>query len=433
VDALFRQAGVIRADTLGELLDVGSLLATQPPPQGRSVAVVTNAGGLGILCADACEAAGLEVVDLGDETRDRLAARLPAEASVSNPVDLLGSATGATYEAILPLLLGDPRVDALIVLFVPPVVAGAEEVAEAIRRAVDATETLEKPVLAVVMSGLGAPEPLRGGRRPIASFLYPESAAAALGRAASRADWLRRPAGTVPDLGDVDARAARDVVADALGTADELWLAPDQVRTLLDAYRIPLVPERHAASEQEALAAARALGLPVVAKTAAAGAHKTERGGVALDLRDEHDLQGALAQVGLPAIVQPMIHGLAELLAGVVQDPVFGPLVAFGPGGVLAELIGEAQIRIAPLTDADAEELVLSGKAGRLVRGFRTDPSDTSALVELVHRLSRLAHDLPEVAELDLNPVIGQPEGCVVVDARVRLRRPAPVRRAKTW
>lgn len=433
VDALFRQAGVIRAETLGQLLDVASLLATQPPPRGRSVAVVTNAGGLGILCADACEAAGLELPQLGDDTQEKLAARLPAEASRSNPVDLLGSATGATYEAALPVVLADPRVDAAIILFVPPVVAGSEEVAEAIRRAVDGMEAQDKPVLAVVMSAAGTPQSLRTGRRPIASFGYPESAAAALGRAADRADWLRRPAGTVPELSNVEPRAARDLVATALDRGDKLWLAPGQVRTLLDAYGFPLVPELQAGSEPEALAAARELGYPAVVKTAATGAHKTETGGVALDLRDEAELREAVRRVGLPAIVQPMIRANAELLAGAVQDPVFGPLVAFGPGGVLAELIGEAQVRIAPLTDADAGELVLGGKAGRLVRGYRGPESDASALVELVNRLSRLADDLPEVAELDLNPVIGLPQGCVVVDARVRVRRPGAAQRMKTW
>jgi hypothetical protein len=154
---------------------------------------------------------------------------------------------------------------------------------------------------------------------------------------------------------------------------------------------------------------------------------------VRLDLRDGDAVRAAIADLGLPVIVQPMIHGGTELLAGVVQDPVFGPLVAFGPGGVLAELIGEAQIRMAPLTDVDAEELVLEGKAGRLVRGYRTGPSDADALIGLVHRLSRLAHDLPQVAELDLNPVIGQAQGYVAVDARVRVRRPVRADALKTW
>jgi acyl-CoA synthetase (NDP forming) len=288
-------------------------------------------------------------------------------------------------------------------------------------------------VLAVVMTAEGTPETLRTGFRRIAHFAYPESAAAALGLAAARASWLRRPAGTVPELAGIDVQAARTVVADALSDADELWLAARETRTLLDAYGIPLVAERNVRSEDEAVAAARELGFPLVAKTAVPGAHKTETGGVALDLRDESELRTALAQVGLPATLQPMIRGFAEFLAGVVQDPVFGPLVAFGPGGVLAELIGEAQIRISPITDADAADLVQSGKSGQLLRGFRGPPSDADALVDLVHRLSRLADDLPEVAELDLNPVIGLAEGCVAVDARLRLRHPHRVRRAKTW
>jgi acyl-CoA synthetase (NDP forming) len=331
------------------------------------------------------------------------------------------------------VVLADTRVDAGIILFVPPVIADAEEVAEAIRSAVDGMDTLDKPVLAVVMTAAGTPQALRTGRRPVASFEYPESAAAALGRAADRADWLRRPAGTIAEPAGVDPRSAREVVTSALDSADELWLAPAQARALLDAYRIPLVHERQARSEDEAVAAARELGYPAVVKTAAPGAHKTDAGGLALDLRDEVELREAVARVGLPAIVQPMIRGNAELLAGVVQDPVFGPLVAFGPGGVLAELIGGAQIRIAPLTDAEAGELVLGGKAGRLVRGFRGPDCDASALIELVQRLSQLADDLPEVAELDLNPVIGLREGCVVVDARARLQRHGHVERRKTW
>jgi acetyl coenzyme A synthetase (ADP forming)-like protein len=429
VDALFRQAGVLRARTLEELVDAAALLSRQPLPRGRRVAVLTNAGGLGILCADACEAAGLELPALADETRVALAADLPAEASVANPVDLLGSATAATYAAALPPLLADPHVDALIALFVPPVVAGAEEVAAAIVETVERAAA-DKPVLVVVISAEGMPHALRAEGSSVAAFLYPESAAHALGLAAERAEWLRRPAGAVPALGDVDPAAAR-VIADEAGAG---WLDPGEARELLAAYGVPLVEERLAADADAAVAAAEALGFPVVVKTAAAGAHKTETGGVALDLRDEEQVRAAVERMGTPVLVQQYVRGGAELLAGVVQDPVFGPLVAFGPGGVLAELIGDAGFRIAPLTDVDAEELVLAGKAGRLVRGFRgTPPADTAALVDLVQRLARLAEDLPEVAELDLNPVIGLPDGCVAVDARVRVQARAPARPLKSW
>jgi acetyl coenzyme A synthetase (ADP forming)-like protein len=433
VEALFRSAGVLRARNLEELVDVATLLSSQPLPKGRRVAVLTNAGGLGILCADACDAAGLDLPELTRETRKALTAVLPVEASSANPVDLLGSATGETYALALPHLLRDPGIDAVIALFVPPVVAGAEEVGAAIRETLE-LEASDKPVLAVVVSADGTPQCLREAESPVATFAYPESAARALGFAAERAEWLRRPAGTIPVLDRVDATAARRLVETALSTSDDVWLDPLATRELLLAYGMPVVPEHVVADAEEALAVARALGTPVVVKTAAAGAHKTESGGVALNLETDDEVRAAAERIGGPLLVQPMISGGIELLAGIVQDPLFGPLVAFGPGGVLAELIGGTDFRIAPLTDVDAEELVQGGKAGRLVRGFRgAPPVDADALVTLVHRLSQLALDVPEIAELDLNPILGLPDGCVVVDARVRLQARPSDRALKSW
>ncbi|HEX5468709.1 MAG TPA: GNAT family N-acetyltransferase [Gaiellaceae bacterium] len=422
VGALFEQAGVIRAETVEELVDVAALLSTQPVPAGRNVAVVTNAGGLGIVCADACEAAGLVLVSLGEETRRLLAEVTPAEASLANPVDLLGSATAETYARALPAVVADEAVDAVLVLFVPAAQVAAPDVAAAID-AVRA-ESPGKPIVPVLM----AAEP------PPGSFTYPESAARALGRAAERAEWLRRPAGSVPLLEDVDRRAAERTVEEALAQGEEAWLEADSIRRVLEAYRIPLVPERVVDDAEGAVAAAAELGFPAVVKTAAAGAHKTETGGVALDLGDEEAVREAAERIGGRLLVQPQVSGGVELLAGIVQDPVFGPLVAFGPGGVLAELIGAAGFRIAPLTDVDAEELVRSGKAGRLVAGFRGRPvADAAAFVDLLHRLSRLGEDLPGVAELDLNPVVGLSHGCVALDARVRVQRPERMQRRKTW
>ena len=429
VDALFHQAGVIRADSLEELVDVATLLSSQPAPRGRGVAVLTNAGGLGIMCADACEAAGLTMPPLAEETRNLLETLLPAEASLANPVDMLGSATAASYEAVLPLVLDDPAVDAVIVLFVPAVSATAGEVAVAVARAGGG----EKPVLAVVMSAEGIPAALRAAPHSAAAFVYPESAARALGRAAERADWLRRPLGSIPNL-QVDRVAAAAVVDRALADRDDAWLEPGDTRALLLAYGIPLVGETVAHSAEEAMEAAHAFGYPVVVKTAAAGAHKTETGGIALDLADATAVRAAVDRIGVPVIVQPMVRDGAELLAGLVQDPVFGPLVAFGPGGIFAELIGDAAFRIAPLTDMDAQELVTNGKAGRLVKGFRGAPTaDVASLVDVVCRLSRLGEDLPTVAELDLNPVLALPDRCVVVDARIRVQRPESRSRTKSW
>jgi acyl-CoA synthetase (NDP forming) len=394
--------------------------------------VLTNAGGLGILAADACDAAGLELPALRDDTLERLRRLLPAEASVANPIDMLGSATASSYGDALPIVLDDPHVDAVLVLFVPAVTATADEVAAAVDAAAR-TAGSDKPVLAVVMSSAGVPEALRSGSA-VAAFAYPESAARALGRVAERAEWLRRPLGSVPALDRIDRVAAARVVERALERAEDSWLDPAETRELLGAYGLPLVPERVTGDSDAAVAAAAELGYPVVVKSAAAGAHKTETGGVALDLENEAAVRVAAERIGFPVVVQPMLRGGTELLAGLIQDPVFGPLVAFGPGGVYAELIGEAGLRVAPLTDIDAEELITAGKAGRLVRGFRgAAPADAAALVDLVHRLAALGDELPAVAELDLNPVLGFPDRAVAVDARVRIRRPQEQRREKSW
>jgi len=428
VDALFHQAGVMRVETLGELLDVTALLAAQPLPRGRNVAVLTNAGGLGILCADACESAGLVLAPLADETQIALRPLLPVEASLANPIDMLGSATATTYEQVIPSVLADPGVDAVIALFVPPVVAGAEEVAAAIVRAVEAAPSHDKPVLASVISGDGTPALL--AQSAVTPFAYPESAARALGRVAQRAEWLRRPQGRVPSLTRIDRETARAVV----DGARDRWLSDDELRALLSAYEIPLVAERRASTVADTVAAARELGLPAVVKSAVPGAHKTELGAVAVDLRDDDAVRTAAQRIGAPLLVQPFVRGGVELLVGAVQDPVFGPLVAVGPGGTFAELIGDAAFRLAPLTDVDVDELVTAGKVGRLLAGYRgAPPADRDAVADTVLRVGRLVSDIPEIAELDLNPVIAGADGCVAVDARVRTASLDVSRSLKSW
>jgi acyl-CoA synthetase (NDP forming) len=241
---------------------------------------------------------------------------------------------------------------------------------------------------------------------------------------------LRRPQGRLPELEGIDVKRAAAVAHGA----EDRWLTPDETRDLLEAYALPVVPERTAGSVDEAVAAAAELGYPAVLKTAEAGAHKTEVGGVALDLGDEAAVREAAERIGAPFIVQPHVRGGVELLVGAVQDPVFGPLVALGPGGTLAELIGAVGFRLAPLTDADADELVQGDKVSKLLAGFRGAPaSDVRSVTDLLLRIGRLADDLPAVAELDLNPVIAGPDGCTIVDARVRIAPPAASLRTKTW
>ena len=276
VDALFHQAGVLRASTLEELVDAAALLSTQPLPKGRRVGVITNAGGLGILCADACESAGLELPPLSEATREALLPLVPLEASLANPVDVLGSATAETYAAVLPHLLAEPNLDALIVIFVP-VVAGADEVAAAIRLAAEEAQA-GKPVIATIVSAEGTPPVLREPLSPVVALPYPESAARALALANRRAEWLARP-GTELDFDDIDAETARGVVEAALAQSADRWLEAAEARTLLGAYGIPLVPERVAADPDEAVAFATELGFPAVVKTALPGAARPSSAG----------------------------------------------------------------------------------------------------------------------------------------------------------
>jgi acyl-CoA synthetase (NDP forming)/RimJ/RimL family protein N-acetyltransferase len=430
VDALFRQAGVQRTRTLTEFLDAAALLSSQPLPAGGRVAVVTNAGGLGILCADACAAEGLELSRPSPATSDALRLVVPAEASLENPIDLLGSATAETFAAVLPMLLADPAFDAICVLFVRPIVAAAADVIAAVDAAIEAAGH-EKPVVGVFLSAeSGADSRLA---RNVTTFGSPEAAAVALGVAARRADWLRQPAGSVPELAGIDRDSARAIAAEALQRADDAWLDARESRILLEAYGIRLAPEAIADTPDHAARAATVLGMPVVVKSAAPGAHKTESGGVALDLRDEEAVRQAAVRIGCPVLVQPMLGG-AELLVGATQDPTFGPLVAIGLGGVQAELIGAVSFALAPLTDTDAVELLTAGALGRLVKGFRGRPPLASdVLADLLHRLSALTLDLPEVAELDLNPIVVDDRGYCAIDRRVRVRRHTPVPRLKTW
>ena len=275
-------------------------------------------------------------------------------------------------------------------------------------------------MLVVVTGG-----PSTRARDSLPCFAYPETAARVLGRVAERAEWLRRPIGRVEDA-DVDRAAAGVIVADALAADGDGWLGPDATERLLSAYGIPTAGQRVVQTGREALAAAEALGFPVAVKTGIAGLHKTEKGGVVLDVRSPAELAAATTSVGFPAVIQPMVRGGVEVMAGAMQDPVFGPVVAFGMGGTLAELLGQIRFAPAPLTDVDADDLVAAGRPGSLLAGLRgAAPADSPALSDMVRRLAQLAADFHQIAELDLNPVIARPTGCLAVDAHPsgRIRR----------
>jgi acetyl coenzyme A synthetase (ADP forming)-like protein len=440
VEALFRQCGVIRTDTLAELFDVASLLAHQPVPKGPRVGIVTNAGGPAILCADTCEAEGLEVPVLTAGSQAALRALLPPQASVSNPVDMIAAATPEHYQRTMEIVAGDPTVDALIVIYIPPVVTRPEDVARAIVAGAVGMKAkrLDKPVLAVFMSAAGVPDALRASDVGIPSYPFPENAAIALARAARYGEWRVRPEGGArPHFADIRRDEAATLVARALARG-EGWLSPDEVNALLACYGVPMVETRLVADVEQTEGAAREIGPRVALKAIAPGlVHKTEAGAVRLGLADapavrqaaEHMAARLRAAGHEPTgfVVQRMVPDGVEMLVGIAEDPQFGSLVVCGAGGVLVELLHDVAIRLAPLTAEDASEMIRGLKSYPLLTGFRgAAPRDVGALEDVLLRVGTLADDLPAVAELDLNPVMVGERGAVVVDARVRVKRPAP-------
>ena len=437
VDALFRQAGVIRVDTLDELLATAMLLAHQPVPAGRRVAIVSNAGGPGILAADACAGAGLEVPELSESTQHALRALVARDASVRNPIDLVAGATAEQFGHALRAALQDDSIDALLAIFVPPLVTRAEDVAQAIAGA--AAVAGEKPVVACFLGRAGVPAELRGdgSRRTIPSFAFPEGAAHALGRVADLADWRRRPVGRVPVFDDVDVAGAHAIVAGVLATCPEgTWLDQRDAGALLACFGIPAVGFSVVTSSESAIAAAEQLGYPVALKAAAPElVHKSDVGGVVLDLRDASAVEAAYAEMARAlgdamggAVVQQMVPSGVETIVGVTHDPSFGPLVLFGLGGVTAELLADRALRIVPITDEDAQELVRSLRGSPLLFGYRGRPAvDVGALENLLLRVGYLADDVSEISEMDLNPVIVGADGVVAVDVKIHVA-PAPAR-----
>jgi acyl-CoA synthetase (NDP forming)/RimJ/RimL family protein N-acetyltransferase len=436
-EALFEQAGIIAVLGLGELVEVAALLAAQPLPAGDRVAIVTNAGGAGVLAADACGDNGLRVPALAAATRRRLASLLPPAAAVTNPVDTTAAVGQDVFRACLEEVADEDGIDAVIAITVPTAVA---DLSQAMRDA-----QVAKPLAAVLLDQQAAVRLLtrdeRQGSRTavpaaIPAYAFPEGAARALGHAVRYRAWRERQRGQVPEfsgLRTTDAKAC--ITAFLRADPDGGWLPDDAVRELLGCYQIPIVPATLAASEQQAVQAAAGLGGPAVLKAQAAGlVHKTEAGAVKLGLHGEQEVRAAYAELAgafgsrlTGVVVEPMLSGGVEVLVGVVQEPVFGPLVVFGLGGVATEVLGDHAARLTPLTDADADELIHEVHAAPLLLGHRgTAPVDAGALADVLLRVSRLADDLPEVAELDLNPVVATPDGARAVDARIRVSPAQP-------
>ncbi len=442
-DAIIAQAGALRAQTVEEMFDYAMAFSNQPLPAGNRVAIVTNAGGPGIILADACEASGLVVTPLSPETQQRLRTQLPDEASVANPVDMIASATAQSYEFALDGVFRDPNIDAAIAAFVPPLGIQAKDIAEAIVRV--NRRYPEKTLLAVIMGRQGLPAGMAEFQKAnVPAYIFPESAAHALGAMWRQRRLHDRPRGQVPSFITDDAAVER--ILDATQAAGRSKLSEPDALRLLDAYGIPVVPWRfvsHDGQQSLATAAAEAatkVGFPVAVKIVSPQVvHKTDVGGVALNLQSETDVRRAVRAMvkGLEpekarkestdptvegVLVQRMAPGGRETIVGLTRMPRVGPLIMFGLGGVYVEVLRDVVLRLSPLRDTDAQEMIREVKSYRLLEGVRGEPArDLGALAEVLLRTSQLAQRHPRITELDINPLLALERGVVAVDARVQL------------
>lgn len=428
--ALFSQTGIIRVDTLSEFFAVTRLLASQPIPEGNRVGILTNAGGPAILAVDAAEAAGLTIPSLSEASQARLRAVLPSTASANNPVDMIASAGPDHYRACLEILCDEPGLDAILVIFIPPLVTPSVDVARAIGEVIEKRAEHTRPIITVFLDPDANLKSIPAGARTIPVYDFPENAVAALGAAARYGKWRATPLGHIVPI-ELD-REAIDAVLAANSQAQ--WLSQADVAKLLRAAGIEILEPAFVRSAEEAAAAAARLGVPLAFKIAEPPIlHKSDVGGVLVNIAPAEGaeayrrLESQLAKHNIKleaALLMPMARAGVEVFAGVTNDPVFGPLVAFGSGGVFVELFNDVTFRVLPMTDRDAAEMIQETKASKLLRGFRgAPPADVPAIERLLLSLGALAEAVHRIAEIDLNPVIVHPngEGISMIDARIRL------------
>jgi acetyl coenzyme A synthetase (ADP forming)-like protein len=433
-DAAFRRAGVLRAETTEQMFDWARALAACPPPKGRAMAVLTNAGGPGVVAADALELNGLTLADLGEETRSALRALLPPAASVANPVDMLASASAEQYARSLELLLADAAVHGVIVLLPPPPMIPPESVAIAILPVIQGAA---KPVVVGLLgANLIKPAAELFSTAGVADYRFPEQAASALGALARRAEIVAAGASLPAALEGIN-RGAAGKTLNRVAQAGGGWLSAEDASAILAAYGITVPRVAAASTAAEAADLAREMGFPVVVKLASPDiTHKSDVGGVVLDVRTREAVAGAFETVTQNAKIarpdatllgvhlQPMLPKGQEVIVGAVRDPQFGSLMMFGSGGVEVEGLKDVAFALAPLPRAEAEEVLERTWAGRKLRGFRNLPAaDREAVLGALLRLAQLVADFPQIAEAEINPLralaVGQ--GAVALDARIRV------------
>jgi len=431
-EAAFRRAGVLQAGTIEEMFEWAAALAACPLPRGRRIAILTNAGGPGVIASDALEANGLTLAEFSPETLAGLAAFLPAAASLHNPVDILGGATHEMFADCLRLLLADPGVDAVLVILPPPPVDTAERDAEAMIPLIQASS---KPVVVALTGGptiRKAAELFRLAHIP--EYRFAERAVSALAALVRRAEFLEKPPESPHTWDELDPLLAQAALAEAQPAS---FLNPEAADRLMAAYGIPTAPVKLARTDSEAAEIATQMGYPIALKIASPDIpHKSDVGGVLLNVQTAEEArlgfrtvtgraQAAKPEARLEGVqVQRMVPAGQEVILGATRDPQFGPLMMFGSGGVEVEGLKDVAFALAPLLPSDADWLLERTWAGRKLRGFRSIPAaDEKAVKEILQHLAQLVFDLPEIAEIEINPLraLAPGQGVVALDVRVKL------------
>lgn len=433
-DALFEQCGIIRAQSIHEMFDLAMAFISQPLPKGRNVAILTNAGGPGIMATDACVSLGLNIAELSDTTRQTLRSFLPDEASVVNPVDMIASATTDDYIRAMKTLIHDPKVDSLMVINVPPIMADPVEFAVEISRN---AQGFTKPVVSCLMGVERVFRELqRREVRVIPIYPFPEAAAHALYGITRFAELKERPHEEPIQL-DVDKDRAERILLDAWQEGRHV-LNAIEAQKVLQAYGLAFPPYQTAVDLEGAIRACRDIGYPVVMKMLAQNVvHKSDVGGVIVDIRNDGEavdafmkLKERLKHFGSPegaALIQPMLKNGTEIIAGVTTDPVFGPLLMFGMGGIYVEILKDVAFRVLPVAPQDVREMIRSIRAFPILEGARNrEAADITVIENVLMRLAALAMDFPGIREVEVNPfLVGPPKThSWALDARIILGNP---------
>jgi acetyl coenzyme A synthetase (ADP forming)-like protein len=433
-EAVFMQGGVMRVETVEDLFDYATAFASQPPPKGKRVAIITNAGGPGIMATDASIRYGLEMATFTSETTQKLRAALPSHASIGNPIDVIGDARHDRYQAALEIALADPNVDGVIVLLTPQAMTEIEETARVI---VASAQRSDKPILGCFMGVVDVSAGVRILKaNGVPCYTFPEDAVRALAAMARYVNWVTRPR-TEVKIFPVEKEKATQLLAAAPRGAHG-FISEEAAFQVLEAYGFPLLPWGVARTAEEAAATARRIGFPVVLKVLSpAIVHKFDVGGVRLNLRDENEVRQAFSgmmaeipqrQPGAKiegVLVQKMVRSNREVLLGMKQDPQFGPVLVFGLGGIYVEVLRDVTFRVAPVREFSAERMVRSIRAYGLLEGVRGEPpADIEAITGCIKRLSQLAMEQPMIEELDINPlmVLAKGQGAFVADVRIAVR-----------